>query len=154
MELQIKFQTSNVSICKGNKKYPIGNQLFTRLFAFKLFHVSIAVANSILSKYYLLFLTNFTTSWQNLNKIRWSEPHKIWIFLTKNLHNYVNHFWYSAILKEVLHVKHNDALSIYHKASSFIIPKIMVIWHFKPNLKLNWTWTISLVFFETVCTLK
>ena len=51
-------------------------QFFTRNFTFKLLHISIAVtvANSLRSKYYLQFLTNyFTTSWQNLNKIRWSE---------------------------------------------------------------------------------
>ena len=34
------------------RRTPLEHQLFTRIFAFKLFHVFIAVANSISSKYY------------------------------------------------------------------------------------------------------
>ena len=59
MELQIEFWTSDVSICNGNKKYPIVTSIFTQIVAFKLFHVSIAITNSISSKYYLKFLTNY-----------------------------------------------------------------------------------------------
>ena len=48
------FQTSDVSIGKGNMKYPISkHQIFTLNFAFKLFHVSIAIDNCKSQKYYL-----------------------------------------------------------------------------------------------------
>ena len=57
---------------------------------------------------------------------------------------YVNYFWYlvSAILNDVLHVK------------QIIIPKIMVVWHFKTkfNVELNMGDLTSL--FEIVRTLK
>ena len=105
-------------------------------------------------------LIAFTTSWRNLNKIWWSELHKIWIFLTKkpaHFFKYVNHLWYivSAILKEVLHVKQIMMLRVFIvRLPSFIIPKIVVIWHFKWSLKLIQTWAISHVLFETVRTLK
>ena len=55
MELQIKF----ISICNGNKKYNIGTPIFTRIFAFKLFNVSIAVANNVTSKYILVLVLDF-----------------------------------------------------------------------------------------------
>ena len=120
MELQMEFQATDLSICNGNKKYLIGTSIFTWIFAFKLFHVFIAVASSLSSKYYLQFLTNyFTTSLQNLNKIGWSERHKIWIFLTTTTTTkpgyYVNQFYYivNAILKEVLPVKQISMLRVF-----------------------------------------
>ena len=68
MELQIVFQTFDVSICNGNKKYPIGTLLFfTQIFAFRLFHVSIFVANRISSNTICNALLNFfNIRWQNL----------------------------------------------------------------------------------------
>ena len=42
-ELQMIFQTSNVSICNGNIKDPIGPSNFHT--NFKIFHVSVAVAD-------------------------------------------------------------------------------------------------------------
>ena len=53
---KIEFQTTDVSISKGNKKYPIGTSFFTRIFAFRVF---IAFANTLSSKYYFYFLTNY-----------------------------------------------------------------------------------------------
>ena len=58
-ELQMEFQASDVSFYNGNKKCLLEHQLFTRIFAFKLFHVSTVVAHSISSKYYLQFLSNY-----------------------------------------------------------------------------------------------
>ena len=53
MELQMEFQTSDVSICNGNKKYPIGASTFYTDFSEQVLHISIAVANSKSPKYYL-----------------------------------------------------------------------------------------------------
>ena len=49
MESQIEFQTSDIIIPNDNNKWPIGILIFARIFAFRLFHVFIAVANSISS---------------------------------------------------------------------------------------------------------
>ena len=54
---------------------------FLHGFMFKLFHDFIAVANRRSSNTICnSLLTIFTTIWQNLNKLGWSELHKIWIF--------------------------------------------------------------------------
>ena len=104
--IKMEFHTSDVCISNCYKKYPIGTSILTRIFAFKLFHVSIGVANSISSKYYFFFcyslLTIFTTNWQNLNKIRWSETHKIWIFLPKDLDTMltISDFWKRLSVKQ------------------------------------------------------
>ena len=54
----MEFQTSDVSICDGNKKYLIESSIFHTEFCVQTLYVSIAVANSISSKYYLYFLSN------------------------------------------------------------------------------------------------
>ena len=41
------FQSSDASICNGNKKFPIVTSTFYTDYAFKLFYISIAVANNI-----------------------------------------------------------------------------------------------------------
>ena len=51
--LQIIFQTSDVSISNGNIKYPIGTSIFDCKFDFKLFYVTVVVANIGSPKYYL-----------------------------------------------------------------------------------------------------
>ena len=154
-------QTSDVSICNwnGNKKYPIETSNFTRIFAFDLLYVSIAVANSISSKYYL-FLTYFfyyklakfgqnrmIRTTQNFD-LFWQKPlYYVNISILKSLKR---HFERGSACQT-----NNDAQSISHKASIFhYSKKITLVWHFKPSLKLNYTWVISHVFFETVRTLK
>ena len=61
------------------------HQLFTRNFAFKLFHVpllliTVEVKNAICNS----LITMFTTSWRNLIKIGWSELYKMLSFFTKS----------------------------------------------------------------------
>ena len=73
-------------ICNGNKKYTTGTwTYYTDLCIqtiFPLLLLTVQVQNKICNS----LLTIFTKSWQNLNKIRWSELHKIWIVLIKKLH--------------------------------------------------------------------
>ena len=70
----MEFQTFDVSIYNGNKKYTIGTSLLTRIFVFKLVHVSIAIVNGTSSNTICNFLlTIFAQAGEN----------KIWIFLTK-----------------------------------------------------------------------
>ena len=108
MELQIEFYSSDVSFCNGNTKFPIETSIFlhgflpSSFFMFPLLLLTVLVQNTSCNS----LPTTFTTMWQILNKIEWSELHKIGIFWQKPGY-YVNHFWYtvSAILKEVLYVK-------------------------------------------------
>ena len=53
--LQMIFQTSNVSICNGSIKDPIGASTSTLCFMFKLFYVSVAVA--------ITYYFNYHPSW-------------------------------------------------------------------------------------------
>ena len=94
MELQMKCQTSDVSTCNGNKKCPtvLEHQVFTQIFAFKLFHVSIAVTNGIRSN--LLFVIRYYF----YHKLAKFEQQNRMIRTTQNLDlfekkgYYVNHF--------------------------------------------------------------
>ena len=99
---------------------------------------SIKVQNTI---YKLFPLTIFTTSWHDLNEIGWSKLHRILIYLTETYIYYVNLFWIivSKILKYVSACKtNNDALRVFViRLPPFIIPKITVVWHLKPSLKLH-----------------
>ena len=51
------FQTSDVSICNGSIKDPIGTSNFTPNITFKLFHVSLVNIRNL--KYYLWFLNKY-----------------------------------------------------------------------------------------------
>ena len=142
MELQMEFQTSDVNICNGNKKYPIGTSTFYKdflcwsSFIFTLLLLTVYVQSIICNS----LLTMFTTAWQNLNKIGWSQLHKIWIFFDKKPAYFVNHFWYfvSAGLIEVLCVKQVMMLLVFIiELPSFSISKLSVVWHFKPSSKSN-----------------
>ena len=84
-ELQMTFQTSDVSICNGNE-IPYRNINFSHLilrsssFMFPLLLITVEVKNTICNS----LITMLTTSWRNLIKIGWSEPYKILSFFTKN----------------------------------------------------------------------
>ena len=61
----------------------------------------------------------------------------------------------APFLKGVPHVKQIMMTRVFSlKLPSFIIPKVTVVWHFKPSFILNQTWAISHVLFQTVRTLK
>ena len=85
-ELQMTFQTVDVSICNSNMKYPIEASTFSHLilrsssFMFPLLLITVEVKNTICNS----LITMFTTSWRNLIKIGWSELYKIWAFFTKS----------------------------------------------------------------------
>ena len=112
------------------------HQLFTLNFAFKLFHVSIAIdncrsQNTICNS----VITMFTTSWQNLIKIGWSEQFKILSFLQKAV-SHVKHsdislapFWRRFLQMKQFH----DAKVFNTRLQSFVIPKITEVWHMKPE---------------------
>ena len=112
------------------------HQLFTRIFAFKLFHNSIFVAYNISSKYYIY--NSLLTILPQADKI-WTKSDDPIILSTqkldlfdKNLYIYVNQFLkyiVSAILKEVLHVKQILMLRVFiiRLPSSFTIPRITVV---------------------------
>ena len=68
------------------------HQFFTLNFAFKLFHVSIAIANIRSPKYYLLFLNNYIypkLAKFEVNRMIWTTQN-LELFDQKALH--VNHF--------------------------------------------------------------
>ena len=117
------------------------HQLLTKIFAskiimFLLLKLTVEVENTISNS----LLTIFNTSWQYLNKIKWSKLHKMWNFFDKKPVYYFYYFWNiaSASLKEVLHVKQLMMLRLFIiRLPSFIGPKSMVVWHFQPSLKSN-----------------
>ena len=113
------------------------HQLFTLNFVFQLFHVSIAIDNCRSQNTICTSLiTMFTTSWRNLIKIGWSELYKILSFFLQKAVSHVNHsdislapFW-----KRFLQVKQfHDAKGFNTRLPSFVIPKITVVWHMKPE---------------------
>ena len=123
---------------------------------FKLFHDSIAVVNSISSKYYLEFLTydfyHMLAKFEQNRMIRTTQ--NIWIFyifkkLKTKLDNYVNNsdlslvpFWNRFCMWNT------------HKASIFHYSKNYGSLPLQIKFKLKLTWTISHIFFETVRILK
>ena len=47
-----------------------------------------------------------------------------------------------------------DAKVLIKRLPSFSVPKIILIWHVKPILKLQWTWQTQTVLWKNACTLK
>ena len=113
------------------------HQLFTLNFAFQLFHVSIAIDNCRSQKYHLQFLnSNVYHKLAKFDQNRMIRVYtKFWAFLQKAV-SHVNHsdislapFW-----KRFLRVKQfHDTKGFNTRLPSFVIPKIMVIWHMKPE---------------------
>ena len=117
------------------------HQLFTRIFAFKLFHVFNAIANSRSSKYFLFFLTNYF--YQKLSKFeqnRMIRTTQNWDLLTKKAIYYVKHFEniVSAILKRGSACETiDDAIAFIIRQSPFILPNLRKSDTWKPSLKFN-----------------
>ena len=149
-ELQVTFQTPDVSICNCNMKYPIETSTFHIYFAFQLFHVSIAIDNvEVKNTISNSLISMFTTSWRNLIKIGWSELYKILSFVFVLFFVFV--FVFVLLQKAVSHVNHSDIslapfwkrflqVKQFHDTKgfntrllSFVILKIMVVWHMKPE---------------------
>ena len=134
-ELQMIFQTSHVSICPSYIKDPIGTSTsYTKfLVTLKLFHVSVAkrrleVQNAMCNS----FKNIFTTSWGNLNKIRWSKLYTKFGAFWQKVDYHVYQFWRSVgtiFAKRFLQVKQlNDAKLWIKRPPYFFIPKITVVW--------------------------
>ena len=102
--LQMKFQTSDVNICNGNMKYPIGTLTF---------HTDFCVQALSCFHCYCQREQNRTMFWQ------------------KPVYH-VNHFWliFGAILKEVSACEIINSAEVFTiRLPPFIIPKITVVWH-------------------------
>ena len=123
------FHTSDFSICNGNIKDLIGTPTFYTKSYDQALPTRCCCQNI------------FTTSWWNLNKIGWPELHNIWSLLDVSLAP----FW-----KKSPKVKQFNDEKMYKQISSFIIPKITVVWHMWPGLKLQLIWQIPHVLLETV----
>ena len=150
----MKFQTSDVSICNGNKNNPVTTSVFTRNFAFQLFHVSIATANSKISKYCLyslLFLPQAGKIWLKSDNVNYTKCGSFW----QKLVYYVNHFWniVSTILTEVLQVKQLMMLRVNHKSSIFHYPKNYGCLTIGIKFEVDLNMGDLKCLFETVCTL-
>ena len=140
-ELQMTFQTSDVSICNGNMKYPIYRNInFSHLmlrsssFMFPLLLITVEVKNTICNSLITIYvyhkLAKFDQNWM----IR--TIHNFEVFFLQKAVSHVNHsdislapFW-----KRFLQVKQfHDNNGFKTRLSSFVIPKITVVWHIKPE---------------------
>ena len=113
------------------------HQLFTLNFAFKLFRVFNVIDNCRSQKYHLQFLNNYV--YHKLAKFdqKTDDPNytKFWAFLQKAV-SHVKHSDISLVpfWKRFLQVKQfHDAKIFKTWLPSFVIPKITVVWHMKPE---------------------
>ena len=85
-EFQMIFLASDANICNGYMKYHIRTSTFHVRFCVQALPFSIAIAYcpKVQNNIYNCLIIMFTTSWRNLNKIGWSELHKMWCFMTKS----------------------------------------------------------------------
>ena len=136
-ELQMTFSDFRCQHLQRQYGIPYRNTNFSHLilrsssFMFPLLLIAIEVKNTICNS----LITMLTTSWRNLIKIGWSKLYKILSFFPKEV-SHVNHsdislapFW-----KRFLQVKQfHDAKGFNTRLPSFVIPKITVVWHMKPE---------------------
>ena len=112
------------------------HQLFTLNFAFKLFHVSIAMITAEVKN---TICNSLITMFPQAGKI-WSksdDPNytKFWASLQKAVSR-VKHFEISLapFWKRFLQLKQfHDAKVFNTRLQSFVIPKITIVWHMKPE---------------------
>ena len=128
------FQTLDISICICNSN--IKDTIETSIFYTKLYIQDlpffVAVANTGSLKYYLLILKYFYHKLVEFEKkIGWFELTKFWTLRQKVVYHF-KHFWYitGVVLKEVFESETiNDATLWIKRLQSFIISKIMIVWH-------------------------